>query len=265
MPEVSEEEDMAPGNFPAADEGAVPADLPPMPPEYAPGDEPEVPDPSDYEPVPGDMPDGSDEGVPGEGAPEEIPGEVPESEIPGEVDEEYDVAPGDMTEEGIPGEGEEVDEAAEEAVEEVVEEEAIEEEQGETMEGVAGKKISKEKYERMVRKAAAKLASGLGRRFGARKPLNLIPGKHPIASAIWAKAKIKIDAALAKRGVTVAGSHLLGVSDIMGAAYVIGKAKKGNKAAKRAIKKAARAARTGSPHAKRNLRALRIASKLIAA
>ncbi len=109
------------------------------------------------------------------------------------------------------------------------------------------KTISKKRYEHMVKHCAKKIAAKAG--------------KSQPTPADFAAAKITIDRNLRSRGVTVVGDALLGLSDIMGAAYIIGAAERGSPVAKAAIKKSLIAAKKGKPKAKKFVRALTVVAR----
>lgn len=120
--------------------------------------------------------------------------------------------------------------------------------------GTAGQKafgqprtITKAQYERNVRQKAIEIA---------RKRAHAA-AKHAISTpADYAAAKIQIDAWMKRANVTVSGDYLVGVSDIMGAAFVMGAAERGNPQARRAVAKVIRKARAGSPQARKQVRAM---------
>lgn len=105
------------------------------------------------------------------------------------------------------------------------------------------KKITKARYETMVKRHAMRIAT---------KRAKVTP-----TPADYAAAKIAVDAKLKKRNITVAGDHLVGLSDIMGAAFLVSAAEAGNPVAKKAIRNTALKAKTGNPTAVRNAKALR--------
>jgi hypothetical protein len=235
-------------------------------PNVAPGDEPgPVSDPGPAaEDLPGGLATADEPGAedyqPGETADY---GEVPEGEEPGELSEA--VTDPDSAFEAPEAE----EEVSEETTAEEISEEISEEQEGEEAMtgayeiGAAPKAINKQKYEQIVRGRAAKVARGLASYFKNRK--TAVPGAGPTRAAIWAKAKQQVDGSLAKKGVTVAGDLQIGMSDIMGAAFVLGQAAKGTPkaklAARKAIRKTMAAAKAGSPGAKKQVKALRIARK----
>lgn len=106
----------------------------------------------------------------------------------------------------------------------------------------SGKQINKRHYEVLVQRRATVLAYK-----------RLKPKPTP---ADYAAAKIFVDKQLKARGMVVAGDHVLGISDIMGAAFIMGAAEAGNPKAKMAIRKAAMAAKAGSPKGKKQMRAM---------
>lgn len=109
--------------------------------------------------------------------------------------------------------------------------------------GPGGKKITKAKYEEIVKKRAMQRAARENR-----------PGKPTPHDFVVARKKL--DQRMRAGGITVVGNHLLGVSDIMGAEFVLGAAKAGSREAKVAIAQTVLAARKGSPRAKKSVRAL---------
>lgn len=152
---------------------------------------------------------------------------------------------------------------------------------GENMYGVATpKKITKKKYEQIVRGRARVEAGRIHKMFhpGSKPGFIPIPGKarivthavplsiiqkHKIASLVWARAKAQTDVSLAQKGITVmGGDSILGVSDIMGAEYIIGKVQEGDRAAKGWLSRTIQAARKGHPQARLNMRALDMAKKM---
>lgn len=208
-------------------------------------------------------------------------GEAPE-EYPGEMALPEDSAPADVPAEEFPGDYAQVEEQPELPAEGVPEEAALieeysadsfapneseyveepvadaetfmpteEEAEGEgTMYGAyeigaqprRPKAIAKARYEKMVKRCATLIAA---------KRAKTTP-----TPADYAAAKVIVDKKLARRGVKVAGDHILGVSDIMGAAFIMGAAERGNPKAKAAIKKAVVNAKRGNPKAKKSVRAL---------
>jgi hypothetical protein len=128
--------------------------------------------------------------------------------------------------------------------------------------GAAAPKISKQKYEHMVRKAAAKLAAKLAARFRGRGAIDHNGQRKPAQEAVWARAKHGIDNMLKKKGVTVVGYNLVGVSDVMKASWLLGCARRGSTTAGNVISRVISLARQGSPAGQAQLRAFQIAKKL---
>lgn len=123
------------------------------------------------------------------------------------------------------------------------------------------RKISKQKYELMVRKAAAKLAGKLAHRFRGQGRIDHNTGRKPAQEAVWARAKHGVDSHLKRTRVMILGSQV-GVSDIMGASYILGCAKRGSGSAMGWINNVVKMAGKGSPTAQMHLNALRIAKRM---
>lgn len=193
----------------------------------------------------------------------EMPPEYPETEMPSEYpgaeesQEEYPLS----AEEFAPME--EIPEFSTEMPTEMPTEFPMQEEVTGMYEIGAAKprKITKQKYEQLVRNTAARHAANLQARFRGNAKLLHDAKKRPIQEAIWARAKKRVDDMLKKKNVTVAGAYMLGVSDIMGASYVLGQAESGNPEAIGMIAMAKRMAHAGHPAAKRDVTALKIASR----
>lgn len=109
-----------------------------------------------------------------------------------------------------------------------------------------GRQITKQRYEHVVARVAAKIAARSKRKPGP---------------AEFAAAKKRIDARLKRFGVRVRGEHAMGVSDIMAASYIIGAAAQGSQAAQLAIMKSVEAAKEGHIRGKKAVKALAIAKR----
>jgi hypothetical protein len=253
--------DVAPGDVPQGDPAPGVEDaIGPSPGDMS---QPEEPPPE----MPGELATADDpagEQYPAGDVPYTDPGAAPE-DVPGTLDLPTDEAPADLPPDQYPGDFEQTEEQP--PLEEVPETEVSPDEFMPTDEAVDiaedstqgeghmygafeigahrhrhGKKIPKAKYEAMVKKCALVIAAKRA--------------KTQPTPADYAAAKIHVDRKLKARGMTVAGDNILGVSDIMGAAYIIGAAERGHPAAKMAIKKSVIAAKKGSPKAHKFVRAM---------